>query len=163
METFRPALCMATLLVAASCSKPPASTPAEAGGEQRGETASSPHPERHPDWAAAAVDAIYIDTEGMRGCEGGWTDHAREFWSTVYTSVSRCVENARAEGSQVEGKLVFHSTLEKGGGASEFAVMEDSVGNEDLVKCIQVAAFTTEYPEADPETPCVQFVHPMEF
>ena len=61
------------------------------------------------------------------------------------------------------GRIRSHSTLEEGGGLSEFSVIDDRLGSPAVVKCIQEKALSIEFPKVDPKTPCVQLVHPMTF
>jgi hypothetical protein len=94
----------------------------------------------------------------MRGCKGSLTPEAKSFFSSVYTEAKRCAEASRATGT-----ITFHSTLEEGGGLSEFSVLEDKLGVDAVTQCFQQQAFSTEYPKVDPKTPCVQLVHPVVF
>lgn len=113
-------------------------------------------------WAESALAAIRVDkgdAGGMRGCTGTLTPEARAFFVGVYSASSTCV----AAAPSVKGLVTFHSTIEEGGGLSEFSVMDDQLGAPDVVKCIQEKVFSTEFPKVDPKTPCVQLVHPMRF
>lgn len=111
-------------------------------------------------WVESAVAKIRVDkgdAGGMRGCPGSLTPEAKAFFVTFYTEAAKCVT------SGVKGSVTFHSTLEDGGGLSEFAVHEDKLGDAAVIKCIQEKVFTVEFPKVDPKTPCVQLVHPMTF
>lgn len=114
-------------------------------------------------WADLAVARIRVDTGdagGMRGCTGTLTPEAKEFFAKVYTEASKC---AAAGPSPIKGSVTFHSTLEEGGGLSEFAVIEDKLGDPSVTQCIQEKAVSIEFPKVDAKTPCVQLVHPMTF
>src|SRR5689334_12985868 len=77
-----------------------------------------------PSWVESAVAHIRVDTGdagGMRGCTGSLTPEARAFFSKVYAEASKC---GTADPS-AKGSVTFHSTLEEGGGLSEFSVLDD--------------------------------------
>ena len=114
-------------------------------------------------WVADSVARIRVDTGdagGIRGCKGTLTPEARAFFTSAYERIGECVSSSKPA---VKGSITFHSTLEEGGGLSEFAVLDDKLGAPDFVKCIQERVFTLEYPKVDPKTPCVQLVHPLTF
>jgi hypothetical protein len=111
-------------------------------------------------WVQSAVAKIRVDkgdAGGMRGCKGSLTPEAKAFFTSVYAEASKCGAPSLA------GSVTFHSTLEEGGGLSEFSVLDDKLGAPDVVKCIQERMFSIDFPKVDPKTPCVQLVHPMAF
>ncbi len=133
------------------------------GGAQTVAKPDSTGAESKSSWVDTSVARIRVDSGdagGLRGCTGSLTPEAKAFFTKLYAEVSNC---AAAERPKVKGSVTFHSTLEVGGGLSEFAVLEDKVGAPTLIQCIQGRAFSAEYPEVDPKTPCVQLVHPMLF
>lgn len=95
----------------------------------------------------------------MRGCKGKLTQAAKEHFTKLYSEAAKC--GAAKPG--LKGQITFHSTLEDGGGLSEFSVFEDKLGAPDVVACIQTVALSLEFPKVDPKTPCVQLVHPLTF
>jgi hypothetical protein len=114
-------------------------------------------------WVDAAVAAIRVDkgdAGGMRGCPGTLTPEAKAFFKKVYAEAARCATTGSKPG---RGSITFHSTLEEGGGLSEFSVIDDKLGAPAVVSCIQEKATSVEFPKVDPKTPCVQLVHPMTF
>lgn len=68
-----------------------------------------------------------------------------------------------AAAPSAKGSVTFHSTLEEGGGLSEFSVLDDKLGEPGFIQCIQEKALSIEFPKVDAKTPCVQLVHPMTF
>lgn len=122
-------------------------------------SASTPSVAASESWARKHVAKIRVDTGdagGMRGCTGTLTDEAKGFFAQVYAAAQKC-------GEASSGTVTFHSTLEEGGGLSEFSVLEDKVGDPKVIECVQGQALAVEYPKVDPKTPCVQLVHPLTF
>lgn len=125
--------------------------PAEA---EAGEVAISPA-------IAESLEQIMVDTGeagGMRGCTGTFTPEARGFFAKIYAEASKC---AAADPSHPKGVVIFHSTLEEGGGLSELSVLEDEIHSPKLIQCIQDKTMAIKYPKVDPKTPCVQLVVPI--
>jgi hypothetical protein len=121
-----------------------------------------PSAESGASWVESAVAQIRVDTGdagGMRGCTGSLTPEAKTFFAKVYAEASKCV----AAEPSVKGSVTFHSTLEEGGGLSEFSVLDDKLGAPNVLQCFQEKAMSIEYPKVDAKTPCVQLVHPMTF
>jgi hypothetical protein len=113
-------------------------------------------------WIETAMAAIRVDRGkdgGMRGCKGELTTDAKGFFRKIYEGAAKCA----AAKAGLRGAVVFHSTLEEGGGLSEFSVLEDGLSAPEVITCIQEFTFTVEFPRTDPKTPCVQLVHPLAF
>jgi hypothetical protein len=113
-------------------------------------------------WVQSAVASIRVDkgdAGGMRGCAGSLTPDAKAFFISLYTEASKCASAAPS----LKGSVTFHSTIEEGGGLSEFAVLDDKLGAPEVVRCIQEKALSIQFPKVDPKTPCVQLVHPLAF
>jgi hypothetical protein len=134
------------------------SSPGAASSAPSSESSAAP---ADSDWVDASVARIRVDTGdagGLRGCTGEITAETKAFFAKVYASAKSCA--ASVDGGR---SITFHSTLEEGGGLSEFSVLEDKLGSEAVTQCFQQQAFSTEYPKVDPKTPCVQLVHPITF
>lgn len=114
-------------------------------------------------WVDSQVARIRVDhgeDGGMRGCTGALTPEAKTHFAKVYTEAKECF----SAGASAPGQAVtFHSTLEEGGGLSEFSVLSGDQASPEVIECIQGKAMSIEYPKVDPATPCVQLVHPLTY
>lgn len=131
-------------------------------GASSGANSSSASAGPKSSWVESALAGIRVDrgeAGGMRGCTGTFTPEARVFFTNLYTEASKCA----AAAPSTRGAVTFHSTLEEGGGLSEFSVLDDKLGTPHVTKCIQEKALSIEFPKVDAKTPCVQLVHPMMF
>lgn len=154
---------VALLAVSAGCSsgKGAVAEPSSPGAPSSASSTESSAAAADSDWVDASVARIRVDTGdagGMRGCKGDFTPEAKAFFSKVYSEAKSCAASSGATGS-----ITFHSTLEEGGGLSEFSVLEDKLGSDAVIQCFQQQALSAEYPKVDPKTPCVQLVHPLTF
>ena len=111
-------------------------------------------------WIDASIAGIRVDEKGMRGCTGVLTDATKTYFRQAFEAAQKCVETERAG---AKGSVLFHSTIEAGGGMSEFAVEQDQLKNPKVVDCLQNAIFDAEYPKVPGDTPCVQLRVPVVF
>jgi hypothetical protein len=154
---------VALLAVSAGCSsgKGAVVEPSSPGAPSSASSTESSAAGADSDWVDASVARIRVDTGdagGMRGCRGNITPETKAFFAKVYASAQHCAASLK-----VGRSIIFHSTIEEGGGLSEFSVLEDKLGSEALTQCFQQEALSAEYPKVDPKTPCVQLVHPLTF
>jgi hypothetical protein len=132
-------------------------------GAPKAAKTEAPREDSGASWVDAALARVRVDTGdagGMRGCTGTLTPAAKTFFAALYKEASKC---AAAAGAPVKGTVTFHSTLEEGGGLSEFSVLDDKLAAPGVVKCIQEKAMSVEFPKVDAKVPCVQLVHPLAF
>jgi hypothetical protein len=145
-------LCVAPAALGCGTATP---TPEPGPGQAGAPAAAAPS----ASWVETAVARIRVDkgdAGGMRGCTGSLTPEAKTFFTAVYAEARKCASSAK-------GSVTFHSTLEEGGGLSEFSVLEDKLGAPAVIACIQGKAVSVEFPRVLAATPCVQLVHPMTF
>lgn len=146
-------------LWALGCAGSPDSHKTDTGAAAPSSSASDPA----ASWVDRSVAQIRVDTGdagGMRDCKGSFTPEAKAYFTQVYAAAEKC---AATGPSPAKGSITFHSTLEEGGGLSEFAVLDDKLGAPTVTACIQEKAMSVDFPKVDPKTPCVQLVHPLSF
>lgn len=93
-------------------------------------------------------------------CRGDLREEAPAFYRSVFESAKSCVDDARGD---ARGTVMFHATLEVGGGFSEFSVTKDGLGNPKVIECLQNAMFSASYPDVAKDAPCVQLHVPVIF